>query len=412
MKNTWKRIIAFLCGTSLICGSAFGCFAAEENQEEETEIYVQESDPGARITDFSVALLQECVGEEGNLMISPVSVMAALAMLGNGAGGETLAQMEDVFGMTMPELNQYLQVYLDSLSESKGCEWNTGNSIWLNEAAGEGAVKDTFLEANSGYHDAEIASLPFDEAALETINQWVSEKTNGKIDQMLNSISPDAMMYLINAIAFQGDWSEVYEEHQVEDGTFTREDGTEEEARLMFSQEDVYLKDQGACGFLKYYEGSRYAFAALLPEEDMPLQEYISSLSGERLRDILQNTEKAVVYAKLPKFQSEYSVELNEALKNLGITDAFQEKADFTGVSDIPLAIDRVLHKTYIDVNETGTEAAAATVVEVKAMAALPEDPEELNTYEVYLDRPFLYMIVDMDTMIPVFAGTVMQLDK
>ncbi|MDO5344838.1 MAG: serpin family protein [Lachnospiraceae bacterium] len=410
MKDKWKKMTALLCGAAISCSSTFGCFAEEAVQTDgETENTAWTADAGVQITDFSVRLLQECAQENENLMISPVSVMAVFAMLGNGAAGETLTQMEAVFGMKMPELNQYLQVYLDALAKSKGCEWNIGNSIWLNGEGGAGAVKESFLEANTGYHGAEVVSLPFDEAALERVNQWVSDKTNGRIDRMLDDISPDSMMYLINAIAFQGEWAKAYEEYQIEDGIFTKEDGTEQETKLMYSEESSYLSDDTASGFLKYYQGSRYAFAALLPEEGVALQDYLSSLTGEKLYGVLQNAREATVYTKLPKFKSEYSVELNTALEQMGITDAFQELADFSGISDIPLRVDRVLHKTFIDVNEHGTEAAAATIVETKAMAAFPGEDDEQQIYQVYLDRPFLYMIVDTDSMNPIFIGTVTQ---
>lgn len=413
MKDKLKKVTSLLCSAVISCGFAVGSFAEEAGQMEgRMEASGWTADANAQIADFSVRLLQQCENKDENLMISPVSVMAVLAMLGNGAEGETLAQLEETFGMTAPELNQCLQAYLNELAGSKACEWNIGNSIWLNGAEGAGEVKESFLEANTGYHGAEVISLPFDEAALERINQWVSDKTNGRIDRMLDDISEASMMYLINAIAFQGDWTEAYAEHQVEDGTFTREDGTEQEIKLMCSDESSYLSDDTASGFLKYYEGSEFAFAALLPEEGMQLQDYISTLSGEKLQNILHNTEKAVIHAKIPKFKSEYSVELNTALEQMGIVDAFQDNADFSGISDIPLKIDRVLHKTYIDVNEAGTEAAAATVVEIKELSANPGNKDEQRIYKIYLDRPFLYMIVDTSSMNPIFIGTVTQIEE
>lgn len=406
MKHIWKKGMALLCSAALAGGFALTGFAAEDGTESGA-LRDNEVRTGAQIADFSIRLFQECGGSEENRMISPVSVMAALAMLGNGAEGETLEQMETVFGIKMPELNAYLQTYLDSLEDSKGCEWNVGNSIWLNGEEGERLVKESFLEANAGYHDAQVVSLPFDDTALEQINQWISDQTNGRIDHMLSEISPEALMYLVNAIAFQGNWTEAYEEHQIQEGTFTKEDGTLQDAQFLNSEEQVYLSDDTADGFLKYYEGSRYAFAALLPKEGVALEDYVASLTGERLTGILENTQEAVIDAKIPKFRSEYSADLSTALQKLGMEDAFCGDADFGGVSDAALQVDRVLHRTYIDVNEKGTEAAAATVVEVKEMAVDPE-AEELPFYQIYLDRPFLYMIVDTESGIPVFLGTVM----
>lgn len=403
MKKNSMRYAAMLCSTAMMLTPAIGCLAEEPQDDQQVTVQEQEDPANLAMADFSALLLKECFQEGENTMVSPVSVMAALAMLGNGAEGETLAQMEAVFGMDMDELNTYLQSYLSSLTEDENCRWNAGNSIWINKEYG-GGIKEEFLDANSGYHGAEIRSIPFDQEALDAINQWVSEQTDGMIGSILDRISAEEVMYLVNAIAFQGEWETPYEDYQVEDGTFTGADGKQEDISLMYSQEGDYLSDGQAAGFLKYYNGGRYAFAALLPNEGISIEDYLGSLTGERIQNILVNREDAYVNAKLPKFKSEYAKELNDVLKSLGMEDMFTENADLSGISDIPLVVDNVLHKTFINVNETGTEAAAATMIGVKEMCALPE---EKPVYEVTLDRPFLYMIVDMEGLIPVFIGTV-----
>lgn len=403
MKKNSMRYAAMLCSTAMMLTPAIGCLAEEPQDDQQVTVQEQEDPANLAMADFSALLLKECFQEGESTMVSPVSVMAALAMLGNGAEGETLAQMEAVFGMDMDELNTYLQSYLSSLTEDENCRWNAGNSIWINKEYG-GGIKEEFLDANSGYHGAEIRSIPFDQEALDAINQWVSEQTDGMIGSILDRISAEEVMYLVNAIAFQGEWETPYEDYQVEDGTFTGADGKQEDISLMYSQEGDYLSDGQAAGFLKYYNGGRYAFAALLPNEGISIEDYLGSLTGERIQNILVNREDAYVNAKLPKFKSEYAKELNDVLKSLGMEDMFTENADLSGISDIPLVVDNVLHKTFINVNETGTEAAAATMIGVKEMCALPE---EKPVYEVTLDRPFLYMIVDMEGLIPVFIGTV-----
>lgn len=213
MKKNSMRYAAMLCSTAMMLTPAIGCLAEEPQDDQQVTVQEQEDPANLAMADFSALLLKECFQEGENTMVSPVSVMAALAMLGNGAEGETLAQMEAVFGMDMDELNPYLQSYLPSLTEDENCRWNAGNSIWINKEYG-GGIKEEFLDANSGYHGAEIRSIPFDQEALDAINQWVSEQTDGMIGSILDRISAEEVMYLVNAIAFQGEWETPYEDYQ------------------------------------------------------------------------------------------------------------------------------------------------------------------------------------------------------
>ena len=225
------------------------------------------------------------------------------------------------------------------------------------------------------------------------------------IEDILDEIPSDAVMYLVNALAFEADWESEYQEHQVRDGVFHAEDG-DKTAQMMYGDEQTYLSGEGFTGFMKPYKGGRYAFAALLPDEGVGLDGLVSSLSGEALISMLANAEGAAVETAMPSFSSEYDAELSGTLKALGMADAFDgERADFTGMGHSTLGniyINRVLHKTFIDVTPLGTRAGAATVVEMNAESAAipPEEPKS-----VILDRPFLYMIVDTQYNIPLFIG-------
>ena len=214
------------------------------------------------------------------------------------------------------------------------------------------------------------------------------------------------MIYLINALAFEGEWEDIYREDQVHDGTFTTEDGREQPAELMYGAETAYLEDDLAAGFLKYYQGQNYAFAALLPNEGVSLDDYLSSLTGERLRDLLTHPQDTVVQTAIPKFTAETTTELNDALSALGMADAFDVGlADFSAMgtsTDGPLYISRVLHKTHLTLDERGTRAGAATAVQ---MAGSTADP-----LSVYLTRPFLYVLMDCEAGLPLFIGTVRDL--
>lgn len=213
-------------------------------------------------------------------------------------------------------------------------------------------------------------------------------------------------MYLVNTLSFDAQWQEVYEEFQVREDVFTTESGIQQKVELMFSEEHAYLEDDWAKGFLKYYEGGRYAFAALLPEEGVTVADYVQSLTGEHLKKLLAEPQNVTVQVAIPKFETEFDTEMNEVLKTMGMTDAFDEDlADFSGIGnhlDGNLYINSVLHKTFISVAEQGTRAGAATTVEIACGAAM--EPEEIR--EVILNRPFVYMIVDCETGIPLFMGT------
>lgn len=363
-------------------------------------------------TDFAVRLFQECAGSqaEGNILVSPLSVINALAMTANGARGKTLAQMEEMFGADLTSLCDYLYAYNKNLPSAEKYKLHAANSIWMRDDE-RFTVQPDFLQANANWFNADVYMAPFDGSTLKDINKWVSKNTDEMIPEILDEIPADAVMYLINALAFDAEWQSIYRDYQVRDGFFTREDGTRQETEMMYSTEYTYLRDTQAQGFVKYYNDAKYAFAALLPEEGVSLEDYVASLTGERLHELLSNPERPDVKTAIPKFEAEYSVLLNDILENLGMKDAFDfVTADFSGLGtsiDGNLYISRVIHKTYIAVDEKGTKAGAATVVEVNTESALME-PEEVKT--VYLDRPFVYMIIDCEKNLPVFIGTVTDL--
>ncbi len=357
------------------------------------------------ITDFGLRLFQAGFDGSGNTLVSPLSVLEALAMTANGAAGDTLAQMEEVFGLDIQALNESLHGYAEALPDGEGGGVRAANGVWLNADAGL-AVEPAFLQANADYYGAGVYERPFDAALAEEINGWVSEHTEGRITSVLDEAPTGAVTYLVNALTFDGVWEEIYRADQVQDGTFTTEAGEERDAQFMWSTEQAFLRDENAVGFLKYYEGRDYAFAALLPEEGVALADYIASLTGERLQAVLDNADESVyVNAAIPKFSGEYGAELQKTLADMGMADAFDPgRADFSRLGTCEagdLYIGRVLHKTFVNVDEKGTEAGAATAVEVRAAGLL--GPEE----RVHLDRPFLYMLIDCRHNAPLFIGAV-----
>ena len=358
--------------------------------------------------DFSLNLFKRNLSSE-NTLISPVSILSALGMTANGARENTLSQMEEVFGLSRVKINQLLDLYMRSLPYEEKLKVSIANSIWFKEGGGIEVKKD-FLQTNEDYYNAGIYRSPFDETTVKKINHWVSTETDGMIENILDEIPEEAMMYLINALSFDAEWETIYFDYQIRKDAFTAEDGTVQRVDMMVSGESQYIEDEGAIGFMKNYAGGRYAFVALLPPEDLPLSEYIATLNGEKLHNLMKNTEQTKVHAMMPKFTTEYNVEMSDILIDMGMADAFDvDKADLTdlGTADENLFISRVIHKTRIGVDENGTKAGAATVVEVLVGSAAPEDLKI-----VFLDRPFMYLIVDTESYLPLFMGTTLSVEQ
>jgi len=366
----------------------------------------------AAAADFGVRLFKTSMEEGKNTLISPLSVLYALAMTANGAEGETLAQMEQVLGMDVDNLNSYMLAYLDLLPESKDYKMSLANSIWFKDDPNF-LVEQSFLQTNADYYGAGAYKAAFDEGTRNDINNWVKEHTDGMIPEIIDEIPDEAIMYLVNALAFDAKWADEYEEHQIREGRFTMEDGTSQDVDMMHSEEYTYLEDNLATGFIKYYKDRKYAFVAMLPNEGVSVSQYVDSLTGEHLRELLNNPQDLTVFASIPKFETEYDIEMSEVLQEMGMTDAFDWRvADFSklgtyNVDGMNICINRVLHKTFISVSELGTRAGAATAVEMVAEGAM----EIVEFKEVVLDRPFVYMLIDCETNLPFFIGTMMNVN-
>lgn len=361
-------------------------------------------------TDFAIRLFKQTNEDGKNTLISPLSVLCALAMTANGAEGETREQMEAVLGMSVEELNLYLYSYINALPQGEKYKLSVANSIWFTDDD-RFTVNQDFLQTNADYYGADIYKTPFDKQTLKDINNWVKNETDNMIPKVLEDIPDAAIMYLINALAFEAEWTEIYEKNQVRDKTFTKEDGTKQDVELMYSTEGKYIEDENATGFIKYYKERKYAFVALLPNEGVTVSEYVNSLDGASLAALLANAESRSVETAIPKFESEYDIEMSSILEAMGMSNAFNVTfADFTGIGDSTeggIYISKVIHKTYIQVGEKGTKAGAVTAIEMKDGSAGP--PDEIK--QVYLDRPFVYMLIDCETNTPFFIGTVMDVN-
>ena len=412
-----KKLIVLL----LIFSLAFGMTACSHGSTNDlmkevpakTVDVLPDMDAGSTAAaDFGVRLFQTSMEEGKNTLISPLSVLYALAMTANGADGETLAQMEQVLGMDVDNLNSYMLAYLELLPESKDYKMSLANSIWFKDDPNF-EVQQSFLQTNADYYGAGAYKAAFDEGTRNDINNWVKEHTDGMIPEIIDEIPKEAIMYLVNALAFEAEWEEDYKEHQVWEEEFTMEDGTRQNAEMMYSEEYNYLEDDLATGFMKFYKDRRYAFVAMLPNVGVSVSQYVSSLTGEHLQNLLNNPHYVSVHTTMPKFETEYDIEMSEVLQEMGMTDAFDWRvADFSrlgtyNVDGMNICINRVLHKTFISVTELGTRAGAATAVELECGSAAIE----MDYKEVILDRPFVYMLIDCETNLPFFIGTMMNVN-
>lgn len=359
---------------------------------------------------LSLSLFQASVAESPakNVLISPLSIQLALAMTANGAVGQTGSEMESLLGGGMPQdtLNAYLRTYTGNLPSRNTSKLEIANSIWFRDIDGLTVEKD-FLQTNADFYDAQVYKAPFDGQTVSDINHWVKTHTDGMIDSILDEISEDAMLYLINALVFDARWDEVYTLDSVRESTFTGLSGKAQDVDMMYSEESKYLDDGKATGFIKDYSGGDYSFVALLPNEGVDLYDYIAGLTPDDLLDALSSVQTHAVFAATPKFSCEYELRMNDVLAALGMPTAFGDQADFSKMGHSlygNLFIEEVLHKTFLSVDELGTKAGAVTMVEMNAEGAIVE------RHVVILDRPFVYMILDNATNLPIFIGTVTEL--
>ncbi|WP_051251381.1 serpin family protein [Paenibacillus harenae] len=359
---------------------------------------------------FGLMLYQELLKSEkrdGNKVISPLSIQNALVMTYNGADAETKKAMEDVLrinGLTLQDINmgnEVLNYVLEHADPS--VVLSIANSLWAKEGK---EFHKTFLDNNRTYYDAEVTSLDLTAPGTpDQINKWVKEKTNGKIEKIVEGpIDPLTVLFLINAIYFNGEWARPFQENATTDGEFAIPDGSTIQVPMMSqSGEFEYKAGEGYQAVRMPYGKGTIRMVVYLPTVDSP---GLGKMMSVLLSDPDQLTKGFHLedgQLRVPRFKSEYSVSLNDALKALGMEIAFDPKrANFGNMAPIPpnLYISNVQHKTFIEVNEQGTEAAAVTSVEVKAESAT-------QSFTMDVNRPFFFTIEDGSTGTMLFMGCI-----
>ena len=412
-----KRYISFVLLLALVlCQSACAAKVEASSATLLTPVATLEKPQQQNLSDgfyvhqnkFSWELFSAAIAEDKgkNVLISPLSVQLALCMTANGADGATLAQMQSLLCQgDLSSANSDLASYLSQLPSDEKTKLHIANSIWYRGGDAPIHVHERFLNITAGYYNAQAYQAPFNRQTIDDMNAWVSEHTDGMIDKLLDELPLDTAMVLLNALCFDAKWQSVFTGGSVEDD-FTALSGQKQDAEYMLSQEYSFLELDCATGFTKNYASGGYKFAALLPNEGVDIYDFIDSLSAEDLAAVLGAPQSIQVRIWLPKFSCEYDLNMNELLCSLGMPTAFDpDEADFSKMSDTPLYIGEVIHKTYIEVDENGTKAAAATAVVMPECSAY--GPQEFRT--VKLDRPFVYMILD-ENNVPLFIGVVTEL--
>jgi serpin B len=360
-------------------------------------------------TEFGLALFETLRQEspQSNVLISPASVAIALTMTYNGAAGDTQAAMAEVLrlqGMdiqTINQANQALQEYWASADPA--IELAVANSLWYNQDL---PVHADFIERMQAVYQAEVAALDFtNPAAKATINDWVKGQTRDRIPTIVDNIPADQLMFLINAVYFKGDWTQAFDPELTEDRPFTLLDGSDIQHPGMIQQGDyLYLEtDQFQAVSLPYGEEA-LSFEVILPAEGVALEEFYQQLTPENWQTWMSQLRSRPGSLQLPRFQFAYEADLIPALKALGMEVAFTDSADFSGLTPLAAAINQVRHKTFIDVTEEGTEAAAVTSIGIMP-TSIPAQPDP--PFQMEVDRPFLVAIRDRQTGALLFLGSV-----
>jgi serine protease inhibitor len=345
--------------------------------------------------------------EEENIMISPMSISYALGMTYNGAEGSTLDAFNQVLhfsSLTKVEVNESYKDLMDQLLNlSEEVEFALANSIWYKEGY---PVLEDFIKTNEDYFNAAIREADFsDPTTVDLINGWIEEQTNDKIRDMLDEISVDVVMYLINAIYFNANWKYEFPREDNYQGDFKLENGSTTGVDYMVVEGDFhYTTHKNFTAVELPYSDSSFSMLVMLPQPENSLSALTESLDVDSWDSWFENSRQMGVRIELPKFKYEFKDLLNIPLKSLGLGVAFNSySADFSGiVSGGGIYISRVIHQTFIDVQEEGTEAAAATIVEMSKMSAGG------GSYASFrVDRPFLYLIKENSTGAIVFMGKV-----
>lgn len=408
-KRLIKLIALVMCAAMLTGCAASGGVKNLTDDVNAADVTLPEVTDYTMIGDLGAGLMQYAAAQEAeNPVLSPLSAYLCLAMLMPGANENTKAEFEKILGADWDYVSALAADIAAQLEKTGGStKLDLANSIWTDDD--KAVIEEEWLKTVKAYFGPDIysADLPSD-GALKAINKWVNDKTNGMIPKLHDdNYDKDTIMVLLNALYMKADWAHKFEGQDTYDREFTKADGSTVTVPFMnmFEAYESYIKTEDAEGIMLPYDDGRLAFIALKPD-DGDARKYAAGFTGAKLKEALAAAKAdTFVTVNMPKFDTEYSVYLTDALKAMGMTDAFDpDLADLTGAGrgvDGPLYISYVFQKVKVDVNEEGTEAAAVTEIATAEGCALPAEEPIVLTF----DKPFVYAIVDTETGVPLFAG-------
>ena len=360
------------------------------------------------VPSFAFGLFQDIVSNDGSdiVFLSPLSASQALSMTANGASETTRQEMLSVLGFdcSIKEVNEYNRSVMDLFaSEPDGVELNAANSIWVSDAF---PLKGRFCRTVRKNYDAMVTNLDFsDPASPSVINRWCADNTAGRIDKMIEAIDPATQLYLLNALYFKGLWTTPF------DASLTREDifhgdSNDSQVKFMYNKAyfPYYIGPEGSMVELPYGDDRNFVMDVIIPPDGLSADEFVIGLDSESLSRLSSGLQTDEIRLMLPSFKAEYDVSLNAALQRLGMKEAFTSSADFSDMSKEPLMISEVRQKTFIEVNEEGSEAAAITSVSMMR-ASLGPEPVRFT-----VDRPFVFLIRERTSGTVLFMGLVRNL--
>ncbi|MDR1161643.1 MAG: serpin family protein [Tannerellaceae bacterium] len=346
--------------------------------------------------------------KENNFLISPLSASLALAMLNNGAAGLTQEEIQGALGygdITRDEMNGYFQKMLEAMQEiDPQTAFKSANSIWIKQ---QFQVLAPFIEVNKSYYGAEVRNEDFaDPATLGLINGWCSDHTEGKIPSIIDRISPAVVMVLINALYFKGKWLAPFDKANTKNEFFYNQNGSAPLIPTMNQTTEVNCYKGEDFTLAEFPYGNKaFSMVFLLPDKDVSLSSIVGKMDAQTWQQSLWEMGHVYIPVKIPRFKIEYERQLNEDLMEMGMQSMFDAfSADFTLIHPTaPLCVTFVKQKTFAEVNEEGTEAAAVTAIGMVESAG-PDLPRP-EVKEFYVDRPFLYFIKELSTGTIFFIG-------
>lgn len=360
------------------------------------------------LTDFSFDFFKKLQSDKkiaalDNIFASPLSLHMALAMLVNGADGNTKTQILEAMKVTSLGLNELNDTHKKLLKELPEADRKVilamANSIWYKNSF---EIKNSFLLDTKNFYNAKVTALPFVNEDLNTINKWASDNTMGKIPKVLYEINPEHVMFLLNALYFKGDWRNKFDAKNTKDETFTTESGTRKVVKMMNMQDTMHYGDFTEFNVAqKPYGNSHFIATFILPKQGKNITNVLNNFSIDKWKEVLNNTRRMEIQFGLPKFTSSGEYILNNVLEKMGITDAFNPlKANFSNLSNTSTNIDFVKQNTYVGIDEKGTEAAAATSIGM-ITTSMPE------VIEFKCNKPFGIIISERTSGTILFMGKI-----